>query len=145
MQGLNAVPARFDMQLLRRSQLFQKGKALPPATHLISLLNQLDRARNAGDPNEAHELVQAICDIAPVSGTYNGYLGDDLNKSDVRVDRVWREGHGANIHSFRILLQILEGFEVVDIREMDLIEFLVEIRREGKPGEAYLGPRFEPI
>jgi hypothetical protein len=136
--------AAIDAELLERSVQFQRGQILPSAQELIGLLDQLGEARDAGKSNQAFDLEARIRGLVPEFGTYTGYLGDDLTATSVRTGPILRKGSGANIHTFYIKLDVLKGTCVVATREIELFDFLKEIRREVAPGQAYFGPRFKP-
>jgi hypothetical protein len=125
---------------------FERGLELPQPQDLIDLLNRLDIAREVHDEAVAQALESDICALIKAGTVYEGYAGDEgLEVSIVRVALIDRRGNGANIHSFRIWLEVLDGTDVVELRQMELIEFLQPITRESRCERQQKGPRFWPF
>jgi len=126
--------------------LFESGRELPKVHVLHELLWQLDIAIQCKDMDCVRGLERLIQFLIP-PGLYEGYLGDDLEISQVHVspEAIVRKGSGANIHSFVVILDVLDGANSVGQEEMELFEFLKEVRRVRPPGKQHVGPRFWPF
>ncbi|MDR3571396.1 MAG: hypothetical protein P4L81_04330 [Candidatus Pacebacteria bacterium] len=117
--------------------------ALPTAKELQALLNALSVAQDAGKSMEmqAKALENQILNLAQ-PGIYEGYLGDDLTFSFVRLLQVKRMNRNANIHTFRVELEVLEDETCLKPQEMDLIDFLGEVFRTTSCERQHRGRRF---
>lgn len=132
-----------DAELLERSTKFHQGRPLPTALQFVEMLNLLDTARLNGDNVKVAELEHKIRDLA--SGVYEGHIDDvGLEVGRVRVVSIYSTGSGADMDTFRITLEILDGFKVVGTKEMDLVEFLADVNRESPTGSQKIDKRFRP-
>lgn len=132
---------------LEQSVRFPRGKELPKPETLIELLNQLSSAQEANERDRAFSLEEKIRALVS-PGVYEGYLDDDsLRVYTVRVDSITRRGTNANAHTFRITLEILDGTDVLEVRLMELIDFLrpVNRMRSCQTERQHVGPRFWPF
>ncbi len=129
---------------------FKSGETLPTAKELIKLLDALHVAYQKGETKKAGEIESQICSMA-VPGIYEGYLSDDptdLNTTFVRLVSTQRrnpKSTSADVYSFVVTLHVLEIVHVVEVRTMDLRDFLGGISRFGACDRQHNGPRFWPL
>jgi len=129
---------------------FKSGEALPPATRLIELLNDLSIAYEKGNKGDVQRLETEICTMV-ASGVYEGYLKDDSDDCQtffvrfVSIQRRDPKGTSANIHSFTLTMEVLDVIEVAETKTIDLVDFLRDVNREGVCGRQHKGPRFWPL